>query len=79
MEAVGAEVPFISSKNKTNIALFDDKMILTENLPCEIAKSITIFIQKKIELDNRIIEVKNNQKSIWEKDFEKLIGELENS
>ncbi len=76
MEAVGARVPFISNNNKTNIDLFENKMILIENSPAELVEGITNFIKNKDELENNIIEIKFHQTVKWEKEFNNLLEHL---
>lgn len=76
MEAVGAGVPFISNKNKTNIDLFEDKMILIENDSDKISEGITDFINNKNELNKNIIDIKIKQEVKWEKEFDNLLHQL---
>ena len=77
MEAVGAGVPFISNKNKTNIDLFEDRMILIENDSDKISEGITDFINNKNELNKNIIDIKIKQEVKWEKEFDSLKFQLE--
>ena len=79
IEAIGAEVPFISSKNLTNVSLFGDQMILIDNIPNKIVEGINSFIQNKKVLDKNVFDIKVAQKSKWEKDFNILIQEFVNS
>ncbi len=76
MEAVGAEVPFISNKNKTNIDLFGDKMVLIENDFDKVSEGINDFINNKNELDKNIVDIKIQQKAKWESEFNKLFQQL---
>lgn len=76
IEAVGAQVPFISSRNATNTDLFDEKMILTEISPNEIEKAITQFIDNKDILKKNIVDIKKNQIVKWDKEFKNLLKEL---
>ena len=76
MEAVGSGVPFISSNNETNRALFNNKMILAENNADAIEKSIVQFISdREIYLKNIVI-LKNEQKIKWENDFNNILSQL---
>jgi len=72
MEAVGAEIPFISSNNITNNSLFNDKMILTENKSDAIAKSIKIFMNNRNKYLNNILYIKKKQIEKWENDFKNI-------
>lgn len=58
MEALGANKPFISNNNKTNIDLFDNKMILTPISPEQISNSIHEFLIRKEELLKNIQPLK---------------------
>lgn len=78
MEAIGAGVPFISNKNLTNRILFKDKMILIDMNAQSIVEGISIFINKKNELDNNIITLKNKLNEKWELDFNELLRKIEN-
>lgn len=76
MEAVGAEVPFISNKNKTNIDLFEDKMVLIENNSDKVSDGVMDFINNKNKLNECIIDIKIQQQIKWEKGFDMLLKEL---
>ena len=76
MEAIGAQVPFISNNNKTNIDLFDEKMILIENSPLELVRGITDFIANKDELKNNIIDIKLRQTAKWDREFNDLLEHI---
>jgi len=75
MEAIGAEVPFISSDNLTNRALFDDKMILTENSQISICQNINLFIEEIEKLKENILIIKKELSEKWENDFSKIKNE----
>ena len=76
MEAVGAEVPFISTDNLTNQALFGNRMILTENNPVGISQSIMSFINRKKDLQKNILEIKKELNQKWKADFNHIKNEL---
>ncbi len=77
MEAVGAEVPFISNKNKTNLDLFEQKMIFIDNTVLDVSEGLNRFIKNKNELDKNITEIKIYQKAQWEKQFQNLLRQLD--
>lgn len=72
MEAVGAEVPFISSRNSTNESLFGVKMVLTENKANDISKGLEIFVKNHEKLYNNIREIKQSQTDKWNHDFNQV-------
>lgn len=72
MEAVGAEVPFISSKNSTNLSLFNNQMILTENTATGLTNAIVEFIGQRENLKSKILEIKKAQESRWYGDFKEV-------
>ncbi len=76
MESIGAGVPFISNDNLTNRALFENKMILIEITPENIAEGIELFLRDKRILDKNITELKNIILNKWEKDFSSIKSEL---
>ncbi len=76
MESLGADVPFISNDNRTNRALFDNKMVLVEITTEKIAEGIELFIKDKEIFDKNIIELKNIIRTKWEKDFSLIKSEL---
>uniref|UniRef100_A0A7V2ZIC4 Glycosyltransferase n=1 Tax=Ignavibacterium album TaxID=591197 RepID=A0A7V2ZIC4_9BACT len=76
MEALGANKPFISNRNLTNIELFDNKMVLTEINPESIAMGIEEFFMRKGELEKNIVYLKEQLTEIRNKDFNNLIRHL---
>ncbi|MDH3267267.1 MAG: hypothetical protein OEM46_00290 [Ignavibacteria bacterium] len=72
MEAVGAEVPFISSKNSTNESLFNDRMILSENNALEIAAAIEKFVRERDRFYGNVLEIKRMQHDKWWRDFNEV-------
>lgn len=78
MESIGAEIPFISNRNKTNIDLFGDKMILIEdNTPQYLQDGINNFINQEKFLRTNIIEIKKTQANKWQNAFNSLLKELD--
>jgi len=69
MEAIGAEVPFISNNNKTNRQLFGDMVILFENEPESIKDSIHKAITKHETYANNVIFLKNSLQTKWLENF----------
>jgi len=76
MEAIGAGVPFISSDNITNRALFNDHMILTENISEDIEKSIDMFLNNREIYKRNVEDIKATQSERWQKDFDALANSL---
>ncbi len=76
MEAVSAEVPFISTDNLTNRDLFKDKMVLTENKPFNIKSAIMDFIHKIKTLQINISEIKSEISSNWKSCFQNIKKEM---
>lgn len=72
MEAIGAEVPFISTDNMTNKALFGEKMILTKNEPTCISKSIIKFLKINDILSNDVKLIKRELSDKWKSDFKSI-------
>ena len=76
IESISAGIPFISSDNLTNRDLFGDKMILTENSPPAIAKSIELFIKDRNKLEVNVQEIRKILIEKWENDFNIIKKEL---
>ncbi len=76
METIGAGVPFISNDNRTNKALFGDKMILIKITPENIAEGIEQFINNKGQLTKNVLELQKEILAKWEKDFNLIKAEL---
>ena len=76
MEAIGAEVPFISSNNLTNRALFGEHMPLTENTVIDISRSINIFKKDIEKFRKNILIIKKELSEKWENDFSKVKKEI---
>ncbi len=72
MEAVGAEVPFISSDNSTNRSIFNDKMVLTDNTSIKISEAIEKFIKDRDSLYKNILTIKKEQTEKWNRDFNQV-------
>lgn len=76
MEAIGAETPFISNRNKTNEMLFGDNMILIDILPKDIAIGISNFFSKKEKYIKNVSLLKKQIKDNWTSDFKKIRFDL---
>jgi len=76
MEAIGAGVPFISTDNITNRALFNDHMVLTKNISEDIEKSIDMFLINRDAYKRNVENIKATQSERWQKDFDMLVNSL---
>lgn len=77
MEALGADLPFISNNNLTNNELFGDKMVLTKIDPVSISEGINDFLGKRDLLLSNIPVLKKQLAEKRKSDFEKIIKQLE--
>jgi len=76
MEAISAEVPFISNNDPINTSLSGGKMILSEITKEGIVKSLELFIKERDQLVNSMPEIKAELSEKWENDFNNIKNEL---
>lgn len=76
MEAVGAEIPFISSDNLANRTIFGKKMVLTKNSQISISQSISLFIKENEKLKKDILIIKKVLNEKWEMDLNNIKNEM---
>lgn len=76
MEAIGAEVPFISNNNKTNRQLFGDKMLLLNLTVEDMYRGITRFINLNETLRINVFQIKKTISLKWDSDFHQIVNNL---